>query len=71
MFLVIFGSCRQFLKNPELMKKLIYLFLVLTFVSCGKENYYEEFYGNGNIKLKIEINENKIRNGSEFSFTDT
>ena len=45
------------------MKKLIYLFLVLTFVSCGKENYYEEFYGNGNIKLKIEINENKIRNG--------
>lgn len=50
------------------MKNLISLFLIITFISCDKGNYYEEFYENGNIKLKIEINENKIRNGKFFEY---
>lgn len=50
------------------MRNLIFLFLILTLVSCRKENYYKEFYENGNIKLKIEINENKIRSGKFFEY---
>lgn len=50
------------------MKNLISLFFIIIVISCNKEKFYEEFYENGNIKMKIEINENKIKNGKFFEY---
>ena len=45
------------------MKILIFIFSVISFISCEKVDHYEEFYDNGNIKLKIELDENRVRHG--------
>jgi hypothetical protein len=44
------------------MKKLLIIFIILTF-SCNSEKFYEEYYPSGNLKLKIALDKNGIRNG--------
>jgi hypothetical protein len=45
-------------------KNLFLILLILTIISCKKEQFVTEFYPNGNIKLKVQINKDSIQNGT-------
>jgi len=42
--------------------------MILTLISCKKEKYVTEFYPNGNIKLKVQIDKDSIQNGTYEEF---
>ena len=50
------------------MKNTMFIILIISFLSCDNKKYYEEFHANGNTKLKIEINEDEIKNGKFFEY---
>lgn len=51
-------------------KNLVLILLVITFISCNDKNYYTEYYPNGNLKLKVEINKDSLQIGSYKEFYD-
>lgn len=55
-------------KTPKMKKNLFLILIILTFISCRKENYVTEFYPNGNIKLKVQIDKDSIQNGTYEEF---
>ena len=40
-----------------------YLFIVIFFLSCESKKYHKEFYSNGNLKTRIEVNSDNVKNG--------
>lgn len=54
------------------MKKFkIILILLVNLFSCQKDNYKEEYYSNGNLKLKVEVDYKGVPNGLYQEFYDT
>lgn len=58
-------------KIPMMNKNLLLISLTLTMISCKKDNYVTEFYANGNIKLKVQIDKDSIQNGTYEEFYDS
>jgi hypothetical protein len=50
------------------MKNILIFLLAIIFLSCNNKKFYKDFYENGNVKLKIEIDENEIKNGKFFEY---
>ncbi len=49
------------------MKNSIFIFLIISFISCDKKKH-EEFYENGNKKLMIEFNDEEMKNGRFYEY---
>ena len=51
-------------KNDEKteMKKILVLFVFIN-LSCSKDRFYKEYYSNGNLALKIALDDNGVKNG--------
>ncbi|HEX8017628.1 MAG TPA: hypothetical protein VF465_20545, partial [Flavobacterium sp.] len=45
------------------MKKTLLLIIVILNFSCNNKKFYKEFYPDGNLKLKIALENKGIRNG--------
>lgn len=52
-------------------KFLVYMILVFGIYSCNQKHFKEEYYANGNLKLKAEVNEQGSLNGSFKEFYDS
>lgn len=52
-------------------KNLLLILLISTFISCNNEKYITEYYPNGNIKLKVQIDEDSIQNGTYEEFYES
>lgn len=44
-------------------KSLLLLLISFSIYSCQKDSFKVEYYPNGNLKLKVEINEKNVLNG--------
>jgi hypothetical protein len=54
------------------MKKSLLLILIILFIlSCDNKKYHTEYYPNGNLKLKVEINKDSIQNGTYEEFFES
>lgn len=51
--------------------KYLLLLIILCFFSCNKENVKEEFYANGNLKFKVQVNKNNILDGLYQEYYET
>jgi hypothetical protein len=52
-----------FAKNEKTAMKKIFLILIILNFSCSKDKFHKEYYSNGNLALKITLDDKGVRNG--------
>ncbi|MFL0354768.1 toxin-antitoxin system YwqK family antitoxin [Xanthomarina sp. GH4-25] len=52
-------------------KKLGLILLIITFYSCDNKKYFTEYYPNGNMKVKVEINKDSLQIGTYEDFYES